>query len=538
MRWTLAKTYTDADCPVVGFLTSRPRTPESLIDVVDWTVGIPENATTYNTAALQPVETDVANEFNVSGTYLSLAPSGQVLLTDQFISGMVGVPDIPLTFRYEPRFDVAANDPQGALIVRTAAGERVDPRTYRVELGDQPLDPSGYEGQYSPRLVWNQQPSGLVHRTRLLLGSDVAEPGTVLTVEYPAWRFGSIQHQREFVNPASLYVEGVDWERDEGGRVITMRRLAGAQQIAAQRHPRARVWANPVTGHAWGAWSPRIHLGHFARSTDLTDPSGSSLYHVPNTEPALENTTIEDGLIEGRSVTVQKVRHEEALRVDDHTIQVQRTPLAVDVSGVAFDDTMPSAMDRVENLGYPWYVPLSLDDSGSGIPVQLGGSPSGITVYVGETPVPQDEIVDWHKWSGLIRLSRTIGPTQPVHVSYRHEIQDVEVRSLDFNPRLDNPVWASGAIRVVLTPDNLAWHHTAQYPSGLYTEMSDMGWSVADPPVLVPLLSGVVLSEYHLQGYRPADVEIIDIRRPGGGLLTTRLRELPFADEYVDGGDG
>ena len=61
-----------------------------------------------------------------------------------------------------------------------------------------------------------------------------------------------------------------------------------------------------------------------------------------------------------------------------------------------------------------------------------------------------------------------MGEQSQVYATYLHELRDVELDSLDMNPRLDTNPFASGGIRVVLTPDYLGWHAIGDNPSGVY----------------------------------------------------------------------
>ena len=476
-----------------------------------------------------------------SGITTTNVPSGDILATNLWISGVIGTEPAPLFFAYEPRYDVASADPKGALTVHDEGGDIVSRRRYAVQVGDSTLAASGQIRRYDPRIQWAAEPSGDVHRVRMLLGDDVARPGYPLTVTYPAFQFDQTVVHTEWINPVPAFPVGRDvffpapviglvGPLAGGSPAITGTSVSDPSSsrdyVALRRHPLAHVHLSPTLGETATTWTPRVHRGHFA-PLDPADPSGHIPYVMPQTEPSV----LDQSIVGVLPVPTLRVRSEPAQRLDDLTIRVARTPLVIESSGVLLDDR-GEAWEPRENEGYPWYVPMELTDAGVGVRTYLDGTPSGVTIYAGETRIPNEDIADWDSWNGLIRFRRPL-PNVPIYASYRYEVRDVEIKNLDLNPRLDNPLWASGAIRVVQTPDRVAWHYVSDFPSGVYTT-DDYGWSVDPIPVWVPLASGLVLGDYTLRPYTPDELTVVDIRRPGGGVNPELLDDLSESSNYLD----
>jgi hypothetical protein len=550
--WKLSDSYEDEDCPVVGLFTRRPRTAGSLINVRDGSLGIQGNDP-HSSFSVERVD-DAAGDivFHPSGISIDHVPSGHVVVTDQWLSGVVDTGFTPLTFTYELKFDVAGVNPKGLVRVTAANGEEISP-VYRIEVGDEPLTPSGFPPRYDSHIQWiGVPPSGDVHRTRVLFPASIVEPGKSFSVEYPAYLFGKTHPNREFVNPRPLYIQGEDFEVGSQGdiSIVSTGRLANVTKIALQHRPDKRVRLLPPVGDETDSWHPRVNIGSFVSAT----PSG-----IPYSVPEYEPTNWDESNYDGKIVRSIKVTQEKAKVINPRLLRVSRTPILIDVSGVPSHDwRSATAAGPRENSGYPWYVPHALSDVSStidftvqatpgepkvpytlseGVRHYLDGTPSGVTIYNGSNIVDNNEIADWDSRNGLIRFRKNVlNPNRDVFITYRYTPYSVEATELDINPKLQTNIWASGAIRVVLTPEHLAWHYASDNPSGIYNEESHgaiLGPNRSDIP-FTSLASGVILGDYTLNGYSPDEIEIVDIRREGGQVKPNAFNKQQESQMYVD----
>jgi len=473
MRWNLGDTYEDEMCPVVTIITERSRSAPSLIQTRDAGVSIVENTSEYNKPRPEyPGDPGTPALFYPSGAYVGNVPSGQLVVTDQWVSGIPGVEFTPLFYQYQLKYDVFAASPADNVVLTNDQGEAIDRRRYRVQVGDMALAPSGTTGRYSPTVAWTNavSPSGY-HRTRLLLPDDVL--GTPHHVKYRKWVHSTDTWQEEWVNPKPLYLEGPDWQQNEDTHsiVITGGNLTGTTEIMVTRAVGRNVEVLPPIGDPEVAWRPRVSVGHFAKS-DPGSITDATLYVVPIPANRYEENFTQNDTLRAPARPAEKIRQERVTFRERNVIQLQRTPVIIHASGVVTD--RDASLEPLVNEGYPWYVPYPLRDIGQGERHRPGGTPSGVTIYEGNTPLPPEDVVDWNEEHGLIKLRQTFGEQSQVYATYLHELRDVEIDSLDMNPRIDTNPFASGGIRVVLTPDYLGWHAIGNNPSGVYEAGSVM----------------------------------------------------------------
>jgi hypothetical protein len=544
-KLVVAESYKDTDCPIAGLYSTRGRTPAALLVAVDNSNNIPENTSAYHTDSRETLEDAAPDIFFPSGILVNGMPSGHIVVTDKAISGVLDTTTTPLYFSYELKYDVANRDPRRVINLKEFNGDTVNPNSYTVETADFLLYPSGATGRYDPNLTWTDEepdtdildtstdpdhitllPSGIAQRARLLLPASVVEPGRSLEVSYQAYLFGNRQDQTEFVNPVPLYTEGYDWVNDHG-YIKARGRLAnkGNQDIFVKHRPDKRVRLAMPTGTKASVWRPTVTVGSFTKVDMPVDPTGAIVYEVANrTEGTLENRSrlldYGDDAGVGALVNTLKIRQEPVELVDSRTIKVTHPHLMIDVSGMVLGEEP----DGIRNDGYPWYIPLEMADRGESTIRSDQGTPSGVKIYNGTIPYPQHEIIDWDSRNGYIRLNQNVTiASDAIRASYMYHPTTVEVRSVDMNPRLEENAWASGSIRVVLTDQNLAWHYVQDYPSGVYDDDS-VGYNVYEntrdglAARDVALLSGVIVGDYALDGFSPSDINVIDIRRPGGGI--------------------
>jgi hypothetical protein len=450
-----------------------------MINVTNYSDSIPENSSDYHRdAKIQLTDPWRENHFFPSGDYLiDGTPSGHLLVTDKMISGVIDTTVTPLYFSHEFKFDVASKVPANAIKLRTfnadASVNILDPNTYAIEMAEGLLSPSGEVPRYDSSLQWLEnfrgegtvdldrpliQPSGEVYRARALFSSSIVEPGVSVEATYPAYVFDQVVDHIEFINPVPIYQEGYDWNRSHQF-ITTMpnKRLGTADEIFLTHRPDKRISVEAPIGDEASVWRPRIHIGSFQKVDSDLIPTGTYTYKVdPRTGGTRFDQSetldfVDDRPPGGTKVPTLKVRQEVANVINSNTIQLAHTPLAIEVSGIL----LPETPDGIKNGGYPWYKPLELNDAGNSDRSFDNGTPSGITIYEGNRAINNDEIADWDSRNGYVRLRSTLNRHRgPVVASYRYIPSHIEINSLDLNPRINEEIWNSGTIRVVITPED------------------------------------------------------------------------------------
>ena len=523
MRWLLQDTYTDTQCPVAAFVSDRPRTAASMIKSQDYTRTMPENFI----SKAESVDI-VGSTFTPSGVPVNNVTQNYVMCTDVSISGFLTAPNIPLQFQYQTKFDLSTTEPSGALVVKDEYGEVIDSTQYKIQFGDSILHPDGDPARYASSITWSDNAqAGALHRPRILLSPELGNGDRILKVEYRAYRYDRPIYHSEYINPTPLYLAGYDYHISQAGVIEIANDLAGATTLYVQRHPDRNVRVIPPTGDETDTWFPKVRIGYFG-TAGITDPQAYRIFEVTNTEPgtsgALLSAVTEYQVPNSVSISPHALRHSPANRIDANTLQVLDAPLVIDVSGVTVD----------ENDGYPWYTPKDMNISGSGLLTHAGVSgPSGLAIFIGNDYVPLGQVEDWHRDSGLIKLNRSIPHNADIRVSHRYYPIDVKLRSCDMNPATGYDVWPSGGIRIALTDERtLGWHPVADDPSGVYAVGTNM-WSAQHPRVSISASGAKSLGDYTMKPFTPADVEIHDIRRFGGGLQDKRIDKFKENENFI-----
>jgi hypothetical protein len=523
MRWTLQDTYDDTQCPVAAFTSTRLRTAESMVTFQDYTKTMPENYVSKAEAVLS-----VGGVFTPSGIPIGNVPSNFLMVTDIEISGSLTSPNVPMQFQYQPKFDLSTTEPSGAVVLRDERGDVIDPTQYKLQFGNSILNPDGDPARYAAGITWSDNAqSGALNRTRILLSPELGNGDRILKAEYPAYRLDKTVYHSEYVNPVPLYVGNYDYHVSDTGTIEVSNDLAGAGTLYIQRHPDRNVRVLQPQGNETDAWFPKIRIGYFGVG-GTAHIQGYQTFQVPNTEPGASGgglaAVTEYEIPNSIGISPHSVHHSPAVRIDRYTLQVNDTPLLIDVSGVTVD----------ENDGYPWYKPYDMNVAGSGVNTHVGSSgPSGVAIFVAGNYVQLGDIEDWHRDSGLIKLKKSIPHNADIRVSHRYYPIDVKLRSCDMNPGVGYDVWPSGAIRIALTPSGLGWHPLADFPSGVYNPGAEM-WSAQHPRTLIDASGAKVLGDYTLNPFTPADIEIHDVRRSGGGLQDKRLNKYPENEHFVE----
>jgi hypothetical protein len=495
-----------------------------MIKFQDYTRTMPEN---YISKA-EVVDVN-GGTFTPSGIPINNVAANHVMVTDISISGSLTTPFTPMQFQYQPKYDVATTEPSGAIVLRDEHGSIIESTQYKLQFGNSILHPDGDPARYAAAITWSDYAptTGSNYRTRLLLSPELGNGDRVLKVEYPAYKLDDVVYQSEYVNPTPLYLAGYDYHVSDSGFVEVTNGLAGASRVYVQRHPDRDVRLFQPNGTETDAWYPKVRIGWFP-STGIDHIQGYRVFQVPNTEPPASGTIAtnitEYQVPNSYTIVPHAVRHSPGTRIDNNTLQVLDAPLIVDVSGVTVD----------ENDGYPWYKPYDMNISGSGLYTHTGvNGPSGLAIFVGGEYVPTDQISDWHRDSGLIKLDRSIPHNAGIRVSHRFYPIDVKIRSCDMNPGVGYDIWPSGAVRIALTASGLGWHPIADDPSGVYAVGSTM-WGVEEPRVLIQASGAKVLGDYTLNPFTPSDINIHDVRRIGGGLQPKRVPKYKENENFVE----
>jgi len=491
----------------------------------DYTRTIPENFVSLAEA----VDID-GSSFTPSGVPINSVRANYVMCTDVAISGSLTSPNVPLQFQYQPKFDLSTSEPSGGIVLRDEYGDIVDSTQYKIQFGNSILHPDGDPARYAAGITWSDHAqAGVLHRSRILLSADLGNGDRVLKAEYPAYRLNRTVYHSEYVNPTPLYLAQYDYHVTNVGSIQVANDLSGATKLYIQRHPDRNVRVLPARGGETDAWYPKVRIGYFG--TGGTEHiQGYRIFQVPNNELGASGALLADvteyQVPNSMSIVPHATRHSSAIRIDANTLQVPDAPLVIDVSGVNNVD---------ENDGYPWYKPRDIDVTGSGMYTHEGvDGPSGISIFVGGNFVPQTDIEDWHRDSGLIKLRRAIPHNADIKVTHRYYPIDATIKSCDMNPGAGHDIWPSGGIRVALSDQGvLGWHPVVDDPSGLYSSGSTFYTANGFYRSSVDASGAKTLGDYTLVPFTPADLQIHEIRRFGGGLQDKRVIKHKESESFL-----
>jgi len=204
---------------------------------------------------------------------------------------------------------------------------------------------------------------------------------------------------------------------------------------------------------------------------------------------------------------VMTIVQEKASLLDPRTIKVKNGPLYIPTSG------------------YPDHVPLELVDYHSEGRGRDDGNQWGITIYVNDGVMSNRNIRDWSCWGQKIFLVNPIDPKADVRVTYQIRRDEVFIlKSIDLNPTVGHVYPGLGyhenisshPVRIALKPWNnsgdrkIIWTY-AGWP--LYTNSDPDNYTFRER-----LGDAVILADVSVSDTPTEDVEIVDIRREGGGI--------------------
>lgn len=266
--------------------------------------------------------------------------------------------------------------------------------------------------------------------------------------------------------------------------------------------------AKPIYATVLDDWYLRIKNGRFVRRMDSEGnvvASGVGIeyeYAIPEYGDQTFDTALDQ--------PYRELFEERVLILDEHNIQVKHTPIYIPGSDV---------LNNIDSSGFP---------------------PAGyMTVNIDGDDIPQDSIIDWDIYNGVVRLDEDLTSRDDILVTYHYEENFYEYRGFEASGEVYPDTAPFPYLELDLNPT--PHHNYGMYGSGHiahvfikpYRNVDDSEIINAETTVyhnFTGTPSGVLDFELGTVGVGPActedNIEIIDIRTRGGGLNQRGIDEI------------